>query len=444
MISRRAFALSIPSLALAGRAFARGKDVPERACFGGARFRFPNRNSQVFAASGNLAVLSDITFVTPNFPTRDHRFLYSGYWFENGDLYEVRASNAFPVAASMSIAGSAFMRLPVHGSNCFTVNPDQNIWTDRGIDSLYWTPPSTPINIRTLTWLPDGAYRIGGITPNTGPLGYKEGCVISNDYTQLIGLLDSPEITYNTFGANAAMVAPSMCVCRSVASNRSILVPGDSIAHDKTAITYDANNNRGHMARGLHNAGFAVNDIAFSGARLSTEASNGPLGSMVKRAEALSMLPERPFDSILLDTGTNDIIAPFDLAAMCNLYTAEVTRFRSLFGSDVRIVLQTMLPRTTGTFDSASGQTPKAGCNGPNSLMYQMNQLLRAPSNFGADGCLDLGPIMAAQNNPNPDDPADVWRYDGGASTVDGTHLTDHGSDIATVAVTQAALSGVI
>lgn len=428
--------------------------------FAGGRFRWPTKQVASTTGGGNLAVISDLSWVTPAYDLLDLQFLFPAYYCDINGVSgpEKLVGNNLGLRYAVKIGASgSWSQGSIGGSLTPTLVDGTNNWTETGqFSPQSWIPAGTQCSIRTIASVANGQNRPGGMRnvtsgTGTGPFileAARKDAVVAN----LEALLTNPApITSNVSGIDLDIYGPAAVIGTARTGHRSILILGDSIDYSRSgsaSAADDASNNQGMWSPAFQAAGWGHCTPAFQGVKLQFESASDATASLVRRAAAFTMLPQLPFDTLVAGTLRNDTGATAfaTVQGWFNNYTARV---RSLFPG-IRLGHATPCPFTTGTFTTLAGQTVATGASSPLGPMFQMRDYIQAL----AGGRLDFSVSRAILGAKafNASDPEDKWRTDTGSGggkdttawTSDGTHPNDLAQSTAAAAILSQINAGVI
>jgi hypothetical protein len=265
-------------------------------------------------------------------------------------------------------------------------------------------PPNTEIFAQLGIIIPSGAqFMLGGVVFS----GIGEACYLSTSATSLIGT-PGPWTLPSGGVASGSHGAAIFITSTGVKSTKAILLVGDSeISAKGLDAVGDGHGNIGFLKPALYAAAGGPYPFA-DYARLSSEAFL--YGTQTGWRSALDYV-----DVMICNLGTNDLAK----AASGNYTTAAtksylMTIWAAAKAKGVKVVQALILPRTTGTWSDAAGQTPlpRFVVGGDRDAL---NTWIRAQKGTLIDDVLDILPYVEDQGVPS------VWAP---SITGDGIHPT--------------------
>jgi lysophospholipase L1-like esterase len=244
-----------------------------------------------------------------------------------------------------------------------------------------------------------------------------------------------PSLVYDTgFFAGTAVrgYGPYAILGEQIAPTPSVVIIGDSIADGSGDATNDS-----IIAGGL---------VGFSRGMMLSQASPGivlPYVKITKTGDSLNFdSTMEGFDNMrswsalqwathaIVGLGNNDISG----TSLSTIQTKMIYLWRQIQNMGCKVYQVTMFPRTTGSWDSAAGQTISSNYG---TRRDQLNDWLRniAVQQGYVDGIIDPQYLVEDQGNPGK------WASDSGALTADGTHPNATAHKLIGEEIRQAAIT---
>lgn len=380
---------------------------------------------------------SNFTNTDSRIPARNGPYESSNIRLVFGNFYasttaDVDGANAITVRAAIELQSSTgtYLSVPVtfNGSLSASIDPKASLVIS---DPVGVTLPANQIfAVRCNAQVASGEqFPVGnvnhGSTINTdlGDAVAMSGNFIKNTAATVV--YSSGFLAGTTAAAGFSHLA---VLGETTSAMPSILLFGDSIAKasgDNVASGMSGGAGGGFVGRGLVRTDGRIiphANFARNGAGVASWAGEYG-GADVHRRLALLDYATWAF----CEFGTNDMVAQPTLAAMQAYYLKAWGHAKK---RGLKVVQSLIMPRVTGTYATAGGQSYVNAAFAPGGLRDQVNAWIRSQVGGGLlDVVIDPNPYVEDSANPGK------WRTDQGAMTADGVHPNQLGHTEAAKAV---------
>ncbi len=321
--------------------------------------------------------------------------------------------NPITVRAAIEIAEAPGITVPVTfgGSLSATLDPKAGVVISDPVGITL--APGQLFAVRTNVTVTSGQQFPIGYVVQAGSLVGSEAAVSENSLRNT-----SASVVYNTgFFAGTAVpgYSPIAILGETAYPASSVGLFGDSILNatgDSVSVGLIRGQSAGFGARGLllPNGGLIPHVQLSRGGQGLNGFSTALAGLDIHRR----LFAANYVTDVLCHMGTNDIASGATFAGMQASYKKFWAHFKY---RGKRVTQSLIMPRVTGTYTSAAGQTPIAGFE-PGGIRDQTNAWIKTQVGQGLlDDVIDTNPYVEDQANPGR------WASPGGvAYTADGVH----------------------
>lgn len=324
--------------------------------------------------------------------------------------------NAIPIRGSFEYPAGTFTQFLFVGGAMYLLGANETLTGDEVTLTTPW-PAGAQGWVRSNVAVTSGQKWCQGYSVSTTK---GEAC----DFNTGVDKTMSGTITNATATANRRGFGPVALVGTSFGAgartNRSFAAVGNSILAQAGAANNDAQGNFGWNDRAIAAAGYPHVIYAISGTTLF---GNVP-ANFTRR---LAALVAAKITDVVIDWSHNDVSGSQTYAQITTNITNIVAYIKA---AGMRVHYCTSLPRVSGTFLTAAGQTyyaPNGGyLGGVSSRHAQVSDFIRANS-FGAAGIIDIADAVEVDANNVLTRNAGYWISGNGGNGASNSHLTTTG-----------------